>query len=242
MKLRYTQIGDIILVGTSHIAQESVKNVAAVIGHFHSKSKCIVGVELDKQRFYSLIADQRKATTFSFNNIRRFGMKGFLFAVIASTVTEKLAKIVHAKPGDDMLSAIKTAKKYDLTIALLDQPVQNTLHRFSKKLSWKEKWNFCVDLLQGLFFPQKELKKYELTVFDLHKVPPDELIKKLLTYVKKRYPNIYTVLITERNHFMIRKIRHFQQKYPEHCIIAVIGAGHEDGMKELLKSKQSNDL
>lgn len=235
MRLKYTQIGNIILVGTSHIAQESVKNVAAVVEHFHAVSPCVVGVELDKQRFYSLIKEQKKTTTVSFDNIRKFGMKGFLFAVIASAVTEKLAKLVHSKPGDDMLTAIKTAKKYDLTIALLDQPIHITLQRFSQKLSWKEKWNFCVDLLRGMFFPQQELKKYGLTTFDLRKVPPTVLIKKLLVHVKERYPNIYTVLITERNHFMVRKIKQFQQKYPQHCIIAVIGAGHEDGMRELLE-------
>lgn len=232
--LKYTQIGNVVLVGTSHIAQESVKNVGAVVDHFHALGPCVVGVELDKQRFYSLLADQKKTSSFSFANIRRFGFKGFLFAVIASAVTERLAKVVKSKPGDDMLSAIHAAKKHDVTIALLDQPIHITLRRFSQELTWMEKWHFFVDIIMGIFFPMREMKKYGLDSFDLRKVPANDLIKKLLLRVQQRYPNVYTVLITERNHFMVRKIRQFQQKYSEHIIIAVIGAGHEDGMKELL--------
>lgn len=234
MKLKFTQVGNIVLVGTSHIALESVKNVTTVIDHFASLGQCVVAVELDKQRFYSLVHEQKKTSSFSFENIRRFGLKGFLFAVIASTVTEKLAKMVGAKPGDDMLSAIKAAKKHDFLIALIDQPIHITLRRFSQTLSWREKWHFLVDIFFGLFFPKREMKRYGLALFDLSKVPPETLIKKLLLGVEQRYPNIYHVLITERNLFMVRKLRQFQQKYPDHVIIAVIGAGHEDGIKALL--------
>ena len=78
------------------------------------------------------------------------------------------------------------------------------------------------------------MKKYGLASFDLSKVPPETLIKKLLLGVEQRYPNIYRVLISERNVFMARKIRQFQEKYPDRVLIVVIGAGHEDGIKELL--------
>lgn len=220
-------------MGTSHIAAESVRNVQIVIEQF---APCIVGVELDKARFYSLIADQKRTTHISWYNIRTFGIKGFVFALIASAITEKLAKIVHAKPGDDMLSAIKTAKKHDLVIALLDQPIQVTLRRFSDELTWREKWHFFVDVFRGIFFPKKEMKRYGLEKFDLKKVPPETLIKKLLAEVKDRYPNVYKVLITERNAYMVRKIRKFQEKYPEKIIVAVVGAGHEEGMLKLLQS------
>lgn len=229
--MKYTQIGNIILVGTSHIADESVKNVKVVIEHF---PEAIVGVELDKQRFYALIHNQ-KSSGLSFETIKLFGWKGAIFAAIASAVTEKLAKHVGTKPGADMLAAIETAKKKDLTVGLLDQPIQITLQRFSQKLTWKEKWNFFVDIITGLVMPNKAMKKYGLAEFNLKKVPPDEVIEKLLEYVEKRYPEIYKVLITERNSYMVRRIQRFQEKYPTKTIIAVVGAGHVKGMKELLE-------
>lgn len=232
--LKYVQIENVVLVGTSHIAQESVKNVAAVIEHF---SPCIVGVELDRQRFYALVEEHHLRYFPSFRNIRRFGIKGTLFALIASAVSEKLAKMVHARPGDDMRSALQTAKKHQLTVALLDQPIHTTLQRFSAAITWREKWHFVVDVLRGIFFPQRELRRYGLDQFDLRKVPSTEIIKQLLAHVKERYPNVYRVLIDERNRFMVRQIRKFQQKYPHQMIVAVIGAGHEEGMHALLEQK-----
>ncbi len=231
MKPKYTQLGNVILVGTSHIAKESVDNVALVVDQF---APCIVGVELDKGRFYGLLHDQKKTTMFSFENIRQFGLKGFIFAVIASTFTERLAKMVGAKPGEDMLSAISAAKKKDLIIALLDQPIQITLRRFSQEITWKEKWRFVVDVFAGFLFPTRQAKKYGLENMDLRKVPQNELISKMLFHVRERYPNVHKVLIEERNQYMVRKIRIFQEKHPELPIVVVIGAGHEEGMKELL--------
>ncbi|MFA6888511.1 MAG: TraB domain-containing protein [Candidatus Woesearchaeota archaeon] len=234
MKTRYVQINQIILVGTSHIAEESIKNVAAVIEQFQP---CIVGIELDKGRFYSLINEKEQTSSFSWQHIKTFGVKGYIFAIIASTISKKLAKIVGTKPGDDMLSAIKTARKNHLTIALLDQPINITLKRFSQTLTWKEKWNFFVDIFSGLFFPQSQIKKYGLTDFDLKKVPPEKVIITMLEFVKHRYPNIYKILIEERNIYMTKKIKQFQQKYPDKIIVAVIGAGHIEGISILLKQE-----
>ncbi len=234
MKPKYTQLGNVVLVGTSHIAKESVDNVALVVDHFHALGLCIVGVELDKGRFYGLLHEQKKTTLFSFENIRQFGVKGFIFALIASTFTDRLAKMVGAKPGEDMLSGIRAAKKHDLTIALLDQPIQITLRRFSQEITWKEKWRFVVDLFLGFLLPTRQAKKYGLENMDLRKVPQALLIAKMLLHVRERYPNVYKVLIEERNAYMVRKIRFFQQKHPDHVIICVIGAGHEEGMVKLL--------
>lgn len=230
MKLKYHQINNIILVGTSHIAEESIKNVAVVIEQFQP---CIVGVELDKARFYGLVYEKESSITIS--SIRRIGIKGYIFAVVAAAISKKLAKAVNTKPGDDMLSAIKTAKKYSLTIALLDQPIQITLKRFSQTLTWREKWHFFADIVSGLVFPRRELKKYGLQNIDLKKVPANDIIIKMLDFVKQRYPNIYRVLIEERNIYMAKKIQQFQQKYPDKIIVAVVGAGHVEGIAQLLK-------
>jgi len=236
MKPRYVQINSIVLVGTSHIAEESIKNVAAVIEQF---KPCIVGVELDKPRFYSLVHEKEQTSSFSWQNIKAFGVKGYIFAVVASAISKKLAKIVGTKPGDDMLSAIKTAKKHELTIALLDQPINITLKRFSQTLSWKEKLNFFVDIVRGIVFPKREAERYGLKKFDLKKVPPEQVIVKMLEFVKFRYPNIYRVLIEERNIYMARKIKQFQQKYPNTVIVAAIGAGHIEGLSILLSQEDS---
>lgn len=131
-------------------------------------------------------------------------------------------------PGSEMLTAIKAAKEVEAKIALIDQDIDITLLKFSKALTWKEKWNFVVDLAKGLIF-RKGIQ------FDLAKVPTQKVIKKLMKDVKKRYPSIYKVLVEERNKHMAKSLAHLITHHPEDKIIAVVGAGHEQEIRKLLK-------
>ena len=110
-----------------------------------------------------------------------------------------------------------------------------TLKKISKAIGWKEKWHFFVDALKGLFFKKKVLKEYGLDKFDLNKVPEAELITKMLLHVKKRYPSLYKVLITERNTYMGKKTIWLMKKHPDKQIMVVVGAGHKEGMAEYIK-------
>ena len=49
-----------------------------------------------------------------------------------------------------------------------------------------------------------------------------------------RYPSIYNVLVEERNRYMIKKLIKLLRENPDQKILVIVGAGHEEGMKELL--------
>lgn|SRR3989338_7601913 len=217
------------IIGTSHISRQSIKEVEEAIFDFKPE---IIAVELDLPRYQVLVSGKRKGI--SLGDIKHIGIKGFLFALIGEYVERKLGEKVKTKPGADMLSAIKTAKKMNLKIALIDQPIQITLQRFSKKLSWKEKWNFVVDLVKGIFFGKKQMREMGLENFDLSKVPAKEVIKKIMDFAKKRYPNLYSVLVDERNVYMASQLRMIMQQNPDQRILAVVGAGHEEGISKIL--------
>jgi len=72
--------------------------------------------------------------------------------------------------------------------------------------------------------------------FDLAKVPPQKVIKELIAEIKMRYPNVYRVLVKERNEFMAEKLANIIRQYPEENVIAVVGAGHEKEMAGLVKN------
>ena len=71
--------------------------------------------------------------------------------------------------------------------------------------------------------------------FDLAKVPPGELIKEVMAYMKEYYPSLYGVLVEDRNHVMAANLKKIRTLEPESKILAVVGAGHEEGLKKLLK-------
>jgi pheromone shutdown-related protein TraB len=217
---------NLYLIGSSHIAKQSIQEIKS---SFNKLNPDIVAVELDKQRAYALMS--KKQGKPSIYDIRRIGFKGFLFALIGSWVSKKLGNLVGVQPGSEMKTALKLAKDNSKKVALIDQNIEITLKRFSKSLSWKERWNFIVDLFNAFVLRKKD----PLLNFDLSKVPEKKLIKMMIDKVKERYPNIHKVLIEERNYYMARKLKRLMASNPEDTILAVVGAGHEEDIIKILQ-------
>jgi len=227
---------NLVLVGTSHIAEQSLREVKFAI---ESEKPDILALELDKKRFYALTEGAKRKVRVA--DIKRIGIKGFLFNLIGAWIEEKLGKIVGVKPGSEMLEAIKLAKQNKIKIELIDQDIEVTLRRISNALTWKERFNFIIDIIKGIFFRKSELKKLGLQKLDLTKVPPKKLIKKMIDIMKERYPGLYLVLVEERNKIMAANLKAIMDIHPDKKIVAVIGAGHEEELLNLIKSIKPED-
>lgn len=217
---------NLTVIGTSHIAIESIKEVEKQILKI---KPAIIALELDKKRFQSLAS--RKKRKLKISDIKKFGLKGWLFNLIGSWIEKKLGKIIGVPPGSEMKKAINLAKKLRSDIALIDQDITITLKKLSKRLTWKEKFHFIADIFKS-FFIKGKIK------FDLRKVPSEKIIKDLTQKVKKRYPTFYTTLIKERNLFMAKALYNLITKYPNKKIIAIIGAGHTPAIINLIKKQK----
>ncbi len=213
---------NLILIGTSHIAKESIDEVERIITE---ERPDVVALELDKGRFYALLHGIKGRI--GINEVKTIGFKGYLFAKIGEFAERKLGNKVGISPGEEMLKAAKIASKEGIKIALVDQKIEVTLKNFSKELTWREKFRFVSDIFKGIFS-----KKYRIKI-DLRKVPKKDLINKMLKQVKERYPNFYKVLVTDRNKYMAKKLFRLMQDYKK--VVAVVGAGHEDEIIEEIK-------
>ena len=89
-------------------------------------------------------------------------------------------------------------------------------------------------MIMGLLFPKKQMKKYGLEKFDLRRVPEQEVIAKIINEMKKQYPSVYKTLITDRNRYMVKLLVKLLHEHPEKKILAIVGAGHKEGMGKLL--------
>ncbi len=219
---------NLILVGTSHIARESIEEVERTI--IKEKPE-VVALELDKGRFYGLVNKQRGRL--KLRDVRLIGFKGYIFAKLGEFAERKLGSSVGVSPGEEMLKAAEVASRENCKIALVDQKIEITLKNFSKEITWKEKFRFFSDLFKGFFSKKHRIK------IDLRKVPEKELISKMLSYTKERYPNFYKVLVEDRNKFMAKKLEKLMKNYSK--IIAVVGAGHEEEIIEEIKILQDLD-
>jgi pheromone shutdown-related protein TraB len=221
---------NLYLLGTSHISKDSIKEINDI---FENQKPDIVAVELDKQRYLALSSNQKPSL--GLENIFKIGLKGYLFMVIGHYVQQKLGHIVKVKPGSDMIEAVKLAKKNKVTLELIDQDINITLKKFSKYFSWKEKFTLLKDIFQAFFFKKT-------VQFDISKVPEKKIITKMIDELKIKYPNIYFVLIEDRNNFMAKKLFKIMRFNPSKKIFCVVGAGHEEGMIKKIKELYSSNI
>ena len=233
--MKSPNIDNIHFIGTSHIARESVSEIESFI---EKEKPFVVAVELDKQRLTGLLENRTDRISLrNFPLIRRVGLTGFIFAYIASLVQKKLGNVVKSKAGKDMLTAVNAAKKHDAKVALIDQEVDVTLKKLSKEMRFREKARVVLDIIRGLFSRNMGTKELGIKNIDLTKVPPDEIVEKVVEKTKGRYPSFYKVLIEDRNKHMVNKLFKLMLKFPEEKILAVVGAGHKKEMKEMLEKR-----
>lgn len=216
---------NLTIIGTSHIAIESVNEVREQIV---AQKPQVVAVELDKLRVQSLMSEEKRGVRLS--DIRQLGVKGFVFNLIGAYAEKKMGDIVNVKPGAEMKEAILTANQIKADVALVDQDVRITMKRLSKEVTWKEKGRFVWDIMRaGLGFGDK-------MKIDLRKVPDKKVIQKLTAQLKKRYPSVYKVLIVERNEVIAKNLYMLMQR--RESVLAVIGAGHEDEVVALIRQHE----
>ena len=219
---------NIHILGTSHISTQSINEITQFVANTPPD---IIAIELDKSRLHSLFHKKNP----SFRDIKHLGIKSFTLNLIGHYIEHKLGKAVGVSPGDEMKQAVRLAKKHHLKLALIDQPIEITLKKLSKQVTFKEKLNFLLDIIKSPF------SKPLIEPFDLSKPPPKSTVKKMLSFVSSRYPSVYNILIEERNQIMAKNLYTLSSKYKDAKILAVVGLGHEDAIKKLLKRANSNN-
>jgi pheromone shutdown-related protein TraB len=225
--------GRLTIIGTSHISEQSVRSVREAIT---VRKPSVVAVELDATRLQSLLQPAAKKGP-SLGMIKDIGVSGFVFLVFASWAQQQLGKVVKLTPGADMLAAVRSAKEHNISLALIDQDIRITISRLSAKLTWRERVRFVRDIVRGMFFPKAEMRRLGFEKLDLTKVPPEHLIEKMMEEFKTSYPSLYLVLVVERNEFMAKKLVRLLLREEIATIVAVVGAGHEKEIAQLVQQK-----
>jgi len=235
------QFRNLTIVGTSHIAKESLHAVEHAI---HKKDPVMIAVELDRRRLHSLFQDDRGLPSLSL--IPRIGILGYLFSLIGAFAQKKLGRIVGVSPGSEMRTAVLLARKKKRKLALIDQDIEITLRRFSASITWREKGRFFLDIFRAVVFRKREMQKLGIVNIDLSKVPSEDLVKKLISHLQKRYPNVHKVLVEERNWIMAKNLCVLLELLDKEAkqtgqepgnIVTVIGAGHQEEVLRIVKER-----
>ncbi|MCK4809228.1 MAG: TraB/GumN family protein, partial [Candidatus Aenigmarchaeota archaeon] len=153
----------IYLIGTSHIAKESLEKVEMNIS---GRKPDLVAVELDLARLQGLIHKKKgKIQLPLFQKV---------IVLLLQKMQDTLSKETGILPGQEMLDAVRHAKKADAQVALIDQKINVTISKLMKAMGLAEKAKLMAYLVLGfLGLGASKVLPAEKGI-DLNKIPEDE--------------------------------------------------------------------
>jgi pheromone shutdown-related protein TraB len=209
---------DIVLVGTAHVSQESVRLVEEVI---RAEAPDTVCVELCAARHQALRQKDRWRNMDIVKVVKE--KKSFLLLsnLLLAAFQKRIAKKMDVTPGAEMLKAVELAEAGGAQLCLADRDIRTTLSRAWNSLTLWSKAKLVVQLL--LSMGQAE----DITAEEIERMKQQDVLEALLSEVGRSLPMLKTILIDERDRFLAARIR----QAPGKRIVAVVGAGHVPGIK-----------
>ncbi len=212
------------IIGTAHVSQESVEEVKTAI---LENQPDVVAIELDRGRYIKLM-NQRNGIveddSIHITKIIKENKVGvFLVTTILAYMQNKIGDDLDIQPGAEMIAAIDAAEEVGSRIALIDRDISTTFQRVLNSMSTLEKLKFLYGIIAALITGEEE----ELDVEEL-KIQSN--IDEAMGYFKEIAPGVFNSLVKERDAYLAKGILNI----PEDRVIAVVGAGHKEGIIEYL--------
>jgi len=220
---------EIFLVGTAHVSQESVDLVQQVIAN--EKPDCVC-VELDDKRYKALSGRKRWESLDLKEIIKKKQLSTLLVNLILSSYQKKLGMQLGVMPGAELLQATREAEKHSIPVSLCDRDVRVTLRRAWHQTSFLKKGYLLATLLVSLF------DKTEITEEKLEELKKKDALSELMAELGEAMPVLKKVLIDERDIYLAEKIKMSAGRK----LVAVVGAGHVEGIKKLISEDHSKVL
>ena len=217
------------LLGTAHVSSASVDAVREAIdsGRFDA-----VAVELDPQRLASL-TDPDALAKLDLVQVIRSGKTALFAANLGlAAYQRRLAEQLGIEPGAELKAAAQDARDRGLPLHLIDRDVGITFKRASQRLGWWGRAKLGGGLVATLFGDE------EVGDEEIERLKQGDLLEASFGEFAADNPALYDVVIAERDRYMAAHLRAIalDNRDGAHEVLAVIGAGHLQGLAKHLRS------
>ncbi len=221
-------MAEIKIVGTAHVSQQSVDEVKGAIEDFKPD---IVAIELDPARFAAIKKQGKDPSVSDVLEVRNFN--SLLVQWLLAYLQRKIGIDVGVEPGAEMKIAIEEAEKRSIPVALVDRDIRLTLLRFWSSLGFMEKLRMFWALVASIAEVDdgKEI--------DIESLKEQNVIDAVMEEFRKFSPNGARALIDERDAYIAHQLVLLKAQKPEGRILAIVGAGHRQGIVDYLDKPQS---
>jgi len=216
-------MAEIRIIGTAHVSQKSVDEVRAAIGEYNPE---VVAIELDPSRFQALKRQAADPTVKDVLEVKNFN--SLLVQWLLAYLQRKIGLDVGVAPGAEMKAAIEEAEQRGMAIALIDRDIRVTLLRFWNSLGLLEK----LRMIWALVISIAEVDNGQQ--IDIESLKDQDVIDVVMEEFRKFSPNGAHALIDERDAFIAHQLVLLRAQRPEGKILAVVGAGHQQGISAYL--------
>jgi HSP20 family molecular chaperone IbpA len=126
--------------------------------------------------------------------------------------------------GGDMSAAVEEAEEQNIPVVLIDREIRVTLRRFWEELSFLERLKTVGALILGF------LGFGGVDVEEIDRAIEEDRVEGYVEQLREFSPGGARALIDERDAYMASRLSEL-----EGDVVAVVGAGHEQGIREYLE-------
>ena len=216
-------MAEIRIIGTAHVSQQSVDEVRTAIEEFKPD---VVAIELDTARYTAVKKQARDPSVDDVLEVKNFN--SLLVQWLLAYLQRKIGIDVGVEPGAEMKIAITEAEQRNIPLALVDRDIRLTLLRFWSSLGFFEK----IKMFWALIVSIAEVDNGQ--EIDIESLKEQNVIDAVMQEFRKFSPNGARALIDERDAFIAHQLLLLKVQKPEGRILAVVGAGHRQGISAYL--------
>jgi pheromone shutdown-related protein TraB len=217
-------LSEVRLVGTAHVSAQSVEDVRKAIDEWHPD---IVAVELDLARFEAL---RKVAKDPSVEDVLEVGnFNQLLIQWILSYLQRRIGLDVGVEPGAEMKAAIAEAEARKIPVSLVDRDIRLTLLRFWHSLGIIGKMKMFYALVLSI------AEADELGELEIEQMKDQPVMDMVMEEFRRFSPGGAKALIDERDAFIAHNLVHLREQNAGR-ILAVVGAGHVQGISRYLEN------
>lgn len=215
---------DVYLVGTAHLSKESVDDVRATVEQVRPDAICI---ELCQARHQAMTQADNWSKMDVFRVIRQKKAVFLLAQLLMTSFYRRLGEKLGVQPGAEMLEGIRLADETGADLVLADRDIEVTLKRVWGYLGFWNKLKLAGQLLVGL------LAHEDIDADMIENLKKSDQLEAVMAEFAGKFPEIKRRLIDERDTYLAEKIR----TAPGQTVVAVIGAGHVDGIRNQINDE-----
>jgi len=222
---------ELTLLGTAHVSRASANMVRTLLedGEYDA-----VAVELCRSRYSALMDPGSLSRMDLFSVIRERRVYMVVASLALSAYQQRLADQFGIEPGAEQRMAIRLAREQDLPLLLVDREIGITLRRLTRNLSWWRRYTLFVGLLVAM------LSRDQITEEEVERLKEGDVLETTFAELAEDRRDLFVPLIEERDRYMAARLRAEIAEKGYHRVLAVVGAGHLDGVARSLRADEGD--